>query len=507
MLRTTRIVTLLGIVAQVAGFIRTAMIAAALGVSLDVDAYNLSLIAPVFISTVIGGWLQVGFIGRYAGFVATGEDLLATAYRTRMLQLVMACGLLASFICILLPAWVTELLVPPDQVAMRVAATQALEVSGWILFPVVLADFLGLVLNCHGRFFGAAFAPLINGLVSVLALWFWPTFDLSALVWTLLAGSAAQLLVVVFAVRKLALGYPFFDTAVARNEVWTTLVTGLPLLPAILLSNAISPTIQMRVAELGEGAVATYGYAFRLHTALLQVLVMGSSTVLLPHFARLWALADTAEIVSLLRRIARASWLVTACATTGVFLLGGDVVALLLGRGRFDIEHARQVGNVWAILSLALFPMMFGTFIAKLGQAMHRAGAILTSSVISFGVTWLVASLGALSADLQYIAAATAIGTVTVGGFWLHWLGRQVAAKSIRDDLFLAVLKSAILIVPAILFDQAVQAFTDELPSILQLLIRGMFLTIVISTTLFGFRLHQWFFTRVPGKPDRLRAS
>jgi putative peptidoglycan lipid II flippase len=45
---------LLGVAVQIAAFLRTAIIAATLGTSLDVDAYNLGLIAPSFVSTVIG---------------------------------------------------------------------------------------------------------------------------------------------------------------------------------------------------------------------------------------------------------------------------------------------------------------------------------------------------------------------------------------------------------------------------------------------------------------------
>ena len=83
MLGSTRTVVLFGIAVQIAAFMRTAIIAATLGASLDVDAYNLGLIAPSFISTVIGSWLQLSFIGRYTSLVTTGETRLAAAYRGR----------------------------------------------------------------------------------------------------------------------------------------------------------------------------------------------------------------------------------------------------------------------------------------------------------------------------------------------------------------------------------------------------------------------------------------
>src|SRR5260370_24240119 len=103
MLRSTRTVVLLGIAVQIAAFVRTAIIAAALGASPDVDAYNLGLIAPSFISTVIGSWLQMGFIGRYTSLVTTGEAILAAAYRGRMLVLAFCLALAFASLCLLLP--------------------------------------------------------------------------------------------------------------------------------------------------------------------------------------------------------------------------------------------------------------------------------------------------------------------------------------------------------------------------------------------------------------------
>src|SRR4029453_6851163 len=96
MLRSTGIVTLFGIAAQMAAFLRTAVIAALLGVSPAVDAYNLGLIAPIFASTVIGSWLQLSFVGRYTELVTKESHDLAAAYRGRMLILVVAGALLLT---------------------------------------------------------------------------------------------------------------------------------------------------------------------------------------------------------------------------------------------------------------------------------------------------------------------------------------------------------------------------------------------------------------------------
>src|SRR5260370_41808157 len=117
----------------------------------------------------------------------------------------------------------------------------------------------------------------------------------------------------------------------------------LPLLPAMMLANSAAAIIQFRAAELGEGAVAIYGYASRLNGALAQVLVIGLSTVLLPHFAALWSRGATVEIVALLRRLARCTVLVVAYLTVGIILMGETATKILFQRGVFDAAQTQQV--------------------------------------------------------------------------------------------------------------------------------------------------------------------
>src|SRR5262249_48188231 len=158
-----------------------------------VDAYNLGLIAPTFLATATIAWLQMTFIGRYAALIATDEDELAAGYRSGMLFLMIALTLSLTGLCALFPEKIVAFFLQTD----RPAVSTVLRLSSLILIPIVIGDFLALVLNGHGRFLTAALAPLLNGLVSVLALWLWPRLDLSALVWTLVLGSVAQGFVVV----------------------------------------------------------------------------------------------------------------------------------------------------------------------------------------------------------------------------------------------------------------------------------------------------------------------
>jgi putative peptidoglycan lipid II flippase len=490
---------LLGIAVQIAAFVRTAIIAAALGASPDVDAYNLGLIAPSFISTVIGSWLQLSFIGRYTSLVTIGEAGLAAAYRGRMLVLVFCLALAFASLCFLLPERIMTLFMPSGHTAMIASAATALRLSGLLMLPIIVGDFIALVLNSHGRFFAAALAPLINALVSVLGLSFWPSLNLSALVWTLLLGSFAQCIVVIVALLRMRLSFPI-ETSIAKAEVRTTLMLALPLLPAMMLANSAAAIIQFRAAELGEGAVAIYGYASRLHGALAQVLVIGLSTVLLPHLAALWSRGEKAEITVLFRRLARCTILVVAYLTFGIYLMGETATKILFERGAFGAQQTEQVSWLWTLLTLSLFPLAFGTFIAKFCQAVRGAGTILVSGVISFAMTWFVAWFGASEASLSIVASAATASFAATCCYWFLWLGGRIQTVPILQDIGMALFRMGLILVPAVAVERWSSLLTNGVPDVLGLLIRGSSYSLIAFSLLIATRSHLWFLAKRPGE-------
>jgi putative peptidoglycan lipid II flippase len=492
-------VVLLGLAVQIAAFLRTAIIAAALGISPDVDAYNLGLIAPTFLSTAIGSWLQLSFIGRYTSLVTTRQSGLAAAYRARMLSLILSAAVLLAGLCFLFPGPIMGLFMPTGQTAMVASAAAALRLSGLILIPILLGDFLGLILNSHGRFFAAALSPFVNALISIAGLWLWHALNLQALVCTLLLGSFAQCLVVLLALSRLRLAFPF-RTDAARGEVWTTLALAIPLLPATMLANATAAIVQFRAAELGEGMVAIYGYASRLHGALAQVLVIGLSTVLLPHFAALWSRGEKAEIVILFRRLARATVLVAAYLGAGIYLMGGTATAILFERGAFDAQHSAQAAWLWALLSLSLFPFAFGTYIAKFCQSVRGAGSVLASSAISFAVTFGMAALGTSLGSLDVITVTAAASAAATTCFWLTWLARQIPTTPILADIALAALRIGLILIPAILIERWVRPYVEGWPALFDLLARGLCYSAVVLLLLLASRSYRWFLSRAPGR-------
>lgn len=497
MLRSTGIVTLAGVVAQAAAFLRTAMIAALLGVAPDVDAYNLGLIAPIFASTVIGAWLQISFVGRYAELVTKGSDELAATFLGRMLVLVLASALLLTFLCLTIPRHIATLFMPalaPDTVNSVVAA---LRPAALILVPIIVGDFLSLALNVHRRFFVAAAAPIANGLVSSATLFLWTDPDLAALVWTLLAGSIAQCLIVVAAVFRVPLHFAI-RRGNATPEIRRALLLALPALPTAMLANAAPPILQFSAAQFGEGAVAIYGYATRLHGSISQLLMMGLSTVLLPHFAALWSRGQKDEIRSVFRRLARCTVLAVAYLTVGIFLMGDTAIEILFQRGAFVEAQTRQVSATWFILSLSLFPYVFGTFIAKFGQAVSDARSLLVSGIILLTSTWIAAQYSSSWGNVGGVAAAFTASFAVMGVYWSAWLSRRIDSGPIFRDVAFSILRCCLILAPAVIIEQSFRP--TGVSAVVELACRGALYTAGALLLFLVTKSHGWFLAREPGR-------
>ena len=282
----------------------------------------------------------------------------------------------------------------------------------------------------------------------------------------------------------------------ARSEVLTTLALAAPLLPSMILANLTGPIIQLQAAQLGEGMVAAYGYAFRLHSALSQTLVVGLSTVLLPHLAALWSRGETAEIAVLFRRLARWTVPIVAYLCVGIFLMGETTTKILFQRGAFAAANTEQVSWLWILLSLSLLPSAFGTFVAKLCQALRGTGSVFASAAILFAVTWVVAHLGVFAASIDVVVCASAAAYLATLCFWLAWLNRHIDGKPVLADIASASLRTAVILIPAALAESWVHTYTSNLPDFPALILRAAAFSTAALVLLVATRSHLWFTDR-----------
>jgi putative peptidoglycan lipid II flippase len=379
---------------------------------------------------------------------------------------------------------------------LEAPAAAALRPASLILIPIMVGDFFSLVLNSHGRFVAAAAAPLANALVSTVGLLLWPNPGLAALVWTLLAGSLAQCLVAVAAMARMRLPFPIRTNA-ASAETRGTLALAAPMLLSAMLVNASAPILQFGAAHLGEGAVAIFGYATRLNGSVSQLLIMGLSTVLLPHFAVLWSRREKDRILLLFRRLVRWTVFAVSYLTVGIFLMGETATKVLFQRGVFDASQTAQVSTAWLVLSLSLFPYVYGTFIAKFCQAIGDARSVLASSAVLFAATAIAGWYGASTGTVRGIAAAYTASFVIMGFYWFAWLGWRIESKVVLRDAAISLFRCALILAPAYAVERWFQPFSAS--AIVDMLCRGTLYTATALLLFAATRSYSWVMAKHAG--------
>jgi peptidoglycan biosynthesis protein MviN/MurJ (putative lipid II flippase) len=503
--RSASIVAVSSIGAQLVGFLRTAIIAASLGASNIVDSYYLSLVIPTFISTVITSWLHVNFVGEYTRLLAAGDRRIAAVYRTRMILLVFIVLAALTIIFETCPHIIAARLFGGDQTKISI---EALQIGAMTIVPIVMAEFAGVILNCHGRFATAAIAPVINASMSVAAIWFWRDVTLMSLIITLLMGGCAQFMFCIADIRRLELRFEI-GRGESIEQLKGAVVKGLAVVPAVILANATAAGVQINAAQLHDGAVAILGYAQRLNGALGQVVVVAVSTVILPYAGSLLARGEDESILALTRTILKFAVCMSLYFLGGIYLFGDMAVKAILQRGSFGLQNATQVADTWLILTLSLLPYSVGTFVAKIGQASRSSIMVLISSFVLFCVTWVVSKWGAASESLPVVAFAFCVGYMATSVIWVGWMIIKFGDRTIVRELFASCVYCLPILCVAALVDLVFAPVATIAPIFMAVLLRGTLYTAVFVGGLELMGVREWIRRGVRSRavPVRYKSS
>ncbi len=488
MLSNARTVVLIGFLGQLFAFARTAAMAYLFGTSVEIDAYNLALSLPIFLSSLVTGWLQASFVG---GYIDIGENQSAQAARDyRSLAGLIALCLLAVLTIGLLVARqpLSSILVPQHLGQTHDLTYSALALSPLILIPSAMSDFLALVLSCHKRFLAASVAPILNAAVSIVALLAWPAGGLDALLLSLILGWFCQVVLLLVVLLRSGLGF-VIPAATSLREVKALGYLFLPILPAVLFSNGTNLVLQSAFVRMGEGFVSTYGYAQRLNNALVQVIVVGLSSVLLPHLAGMLARSERRAIVVLFDRIIKSVLAISLIAVVLIVLYGADTILMLFGRGKFHQEQAHLVNQIWVVLTLATAPFAISTFFAKLFQAMRQPGKLGVSSLISFCLTAAICQVGILAGNYLIVAGALGVAQLFVLAYFSFSFGRELSADLTFNRYIGFALFVAVLAVVPVGVEMAIWHFGLASHSSISVLLRGSLFIAIFAAFALSFGL------------------
>ncbi|WCE07565.1 lipid II flippase MurJ [Pseudomonas sp. JBR1] len=424
---TLILVSLLTAGAQLAAFCKLWFTVRIFGLSPELDAYYLALTVPTMVSGVISGILQTGLFPVRARLNLEKNKDEVDAFERSVLA---GASIFALVILVFL-----GLSIPYAPHLLAGKATSSVQGSVAIAFPWlllllplnVLSDCCGYLLAMRNRFAIAAAAPIANGLLGAVLFAAWPSGGFANLIIGTLAGFLLQVLICIIGLNKSGLRiFGKLPGLMAIFLHWKDVgLLGVKILPAVIVASLLTAMPPLWLASFGEGAISAFGYAYRLHSSAVQLLIMASTTVILAEFSELVAQNDIKAIRRILYKAAAAGIVVGVLVVILVDTIGSDVLMLLFG-GKFDLPVATKVTEHWLWLSLGMPFIIFSNVLAKLWQAQRRP--LLMSAL---GMVNLSALFLAFPLLRHWVGEFSVAGALTVGTMIMAILGLLVTWKSV----------------------------------------------------------------------------
>ncbi len=425
------------------GFVRSAVLVAALGQALTLSTFTVANTVPNILYILLaGGVLNAVFVPQLVRAMRQGEEY-AQAYGDRLLTLAgVVLGvvtLVATAAAPLLVAMYT-VLSKNDSADTRVATLLAYWCLPQIFFYGIYT-MLSQVLNARGSFGPMMWAPVVNNLVAITGgVLFIVAFTVDAQDPTSLGtgaitllgasttlGVVAQAAVLVPVLRRTGFRYrPRLDlrgSGLGRAgdlARWTFLFVLVNQLAYVVIVNlgyaADSEAKDVLAYGVGYGAYATAYLIFVLPHSVITVSVM---TGLLPRMSREAADGDLAAV----RRSLAEAWRLTGVgvmvAAAGLVALGPALTGVLYASSGAD--GARYIGLLTAAFALGL-PAFSAQYVALRGFYAFedtRTPFLLQLAIAGSNVVLALAAYAVLPLRWRMVGVALAYAVTYAGGLAL----------------------------------------------------------------------------------------
>lgn len=347
---------------RVLGFLREALIAAALGAGPVADAFYAAFRFPnLFRRLFAEGAFNTAFVPLFAREVETGGKQAAQEFAEQVFSALLVILLLISALAmIFMPFLVGTVIAPkfaqdPAKFDLTVLLTR-------IMFPYLaamslVAMFSG-ILNAFRKYFLAALAPVLLNVVLVLVLLFALQTGMQsrvlgiALAWGVMVAGLLQLFLLLFGVTRQDFRFSLKLPSLTPN-VRKLLLLAFPT----AIANGITQVnllVSQIIASAQDGAIAVMNYADRLVQLPLGIIAISIGVVLLPELTRALASEDHAQANQLQNQSLEFGLGLTIPAAVGLFMIPEILVALVYERGAFARETTEITARVLAAFALGL---------------------------------------------------------------------------------------------------------------------------------------------------------
>ncbi|WP_284058781.1 murein biosynthesis integral membrane protein MurJ [Streptomyces sp. AS02] len=471
--RGTAVMAAGSIVGRATGFVRSAVVAAALGtIGPTPDGYAVGNALPTIVyMLLLGGALNAVFVPELVK-AAKEHDDGGAAYTDRLVTVCVVALLAITATAV----WAAPAIVDAytdytgEQAAMTTAFARYCLPQ---IFFLGLFTLLGQVLNARGRFGAMMWAPVLNNLVVITVFGLYlalamgggdtptagstltPT-ETAVLGWGTTAGIAVQALALVPALRAARFRWrPRFDW---RGSGLTRPLRAAGWLVLLVLANQAAYWVTTRLAtnaglDGGPGYFA-YNSAYALWVVPHGIITVSVVTALLPRMSAAAADGDTAALRRDVSHALRTSASAVVPAACALFALAQPVLALVLGYGRTSAADTAAMAGILMAFAPGLVALSGQYVLSRTFYALSdtRTPFLLNLVIVALNAGLSVAAAHLLPARWAVTGMAAAYSLALCAGWAVtaRVLSRRLAvARPLRSSAAGAHARLLIAAVPA----------------------------------------------------------
>ncbi|RCG14322.1 murein biosynthesis integral membrane protein MurJ [Streptomyces diacarni] len=455
LLKSSAIMAAGTMVSRLTGFIRSAMIVAALGASALGDSYQLAITLPTMLYILsVGGGLNSVFVPQLVRAMKEDDDG-GQAYANRLLTLVaVLLGILAVVAVFAAPLLVRLMSVKlaGDPAANEVTVTFVRYCLPSIFFMGIHVV-MGQVLNARGRFGAMMWTPVLNNVVIIstisLFLWVYGTASTSKLTVASIPPEGVRLLgigtllgLVVQALSMIpylrAAGFrirPRFDWRghglgkAAKLAKWTILFV-LANQAGVLVVSQLSTWAGDTAAKGGDSGTGyiAYSNAQLIWTMPQSIITVSVMAALLPRLSRAAADGDPGAVRDDISQGLRNSAVAIVPIAFGFLALGIPMCTMIYGSA--GVDAARSMGYMLMAFGIGLIPYSVQYVVLRAFYAYEDTRTPFFNTVIVAAVNAAASALCFLLLPARWavVGMAASYGLAYLTGVGIAW-------RRLRDRL------------------------------------------------------------------------
>jgi putative peptidoglycan lipid II flippase len=375
-------IALLVLLSKGVGFFREVIIAYRFGTGIEYDTYLIAVSVPIALFSLFGYAFSNLFIPGYSYAVSADDKKTGLSALWSDFNLSLLAAMAAMLVIIALAPNLIRYIAPGLKNRYLPEAVLIVRVSSCIVVLAVLEAFFRSVLNAEKRFFIPAAGPILANIILIISIIsFAGTISTRAILYGLVLGYLAQVVLVFFPFRRSKI-LDYFHFGFIQKHTGKFVTIAIIILIIEGASQVYAIVDRYFASSMDPGIVSALGYAYLLIMLPVAIFAYALSTALFPYMTDAFADADKRQAASLISRGIKISLLLALPATMIFWVFSEKIVLLLFRRGAFDMQSVEYTAGLMKYLALSLTGQFILWVMSRAYYAARRYGILFVHVIV-----------------------------------------------------------------------------------------------------------------------------